>query len=121
MPTHFIMLNLGRPIERYVLYRNINKHFNPLSNKIHWWYHQAVIWASSRENLTVLHAANIATYGVILRIQRWGDRGPDPPPLRNHKGMEFLSKNGPDPLSNHKGTKTAFNVGASSARQRNAI
>ena len=41
-----------------------------------------------------------------------GGQGSRPtPPLRNHKGMGFLSKNGPDPLSNHKGTKTAFNVG----------
>ena len=33
------------------------------------------------------------------RIQR-GDRGsgPPPPPLKNHKNIEFLSNTGPDPL-----------------------
>ena len=47
--------------------------------------------------------------------------GPDPPPLKNHKNIGFLSNTGPDPLKNHKATKPAFNVGPSSARQRNAI
>ena len=31
-----------------------------------------------------------------------------------------LSNTGPDPLKNHKATKPAFNVGQSSAHQRNA-
>ena len=44
-----------------------------------------------------------------------------PPPLKNHKNIGFLSNTGPDPLKNHKTTKPAFNVGSSSARQRNAI
>ena len=38
-----------------------------------------------------------------------------------HKNTGFLSNTGPDPLKNHKSTKPAFNVGSSSARQRNAI
>ena len=51
-----------------------------------------------------------------------GAGGPDPPPrLKNHKNIGFLSNTGPDPLQNHKATKPAFNVGPSSARQRNAI
>ena len=37
------------------------------------------------------------------------------------KYIEFLSNTGPDPLKNQKTTKQAFNVGPSSARQRNAI
>ena len=50
-----------------------------------------------------------------------GTGGQDPPPLENHKNIGFLSKTGPDPLKNHKTTKPAFNVGPSSAHQRNAI
>ena len=49
------------------------------------------------------------------RIQR-GDRGSGPP-LKNHKNIGFLSNTGPGPLA----TKPAFNVGPTSARQRNAI
>ena len=41
--------------------------------------------------------------------------------LKNHENIGFLSNTGPDPLKNHKATKPAFNVGLSSARQRNAI
>ena len=48
-----------------------------------------------------------------------GDRGQDP--LKIRKNIGFLSKTGPDCLKNHKATKPAFNVGSSSARQRNAI
>ena len=55
-----------------------------------------------------------------MRIQR-GTGVPDPPPLKNHKNIGFLSNTGPDPLENHKATKTAFNIGPPSARQRNAI
>ena len=38
--------------------------------------------------------------------------------LKNHKNIGFLCNSGPDPLKNHKVTKSAFNVGPSSARQR---
>ena len=41
--------------------------------------------------------------------------------LKNHKNIGFLSNTGPDPLKNQKATKQAFNVGPTSARQRNAI
>ena len=40
---------------------------------------------------------------------------------KNIKGIWFHSNIGPDPLKNHKATEPAFNVGPSSARQRNAI
>ena len=55
------------------------------------------------------------------RIQR-RDRGsrPPPPPGKSQK-HRVLSNTGPDPLKNYKPTKPAFNVGPSSARQRNAI
>ena len=39
----------------------------------------------------------------------------------NQKAIRFLSNSGLDPLENHKATKTAFNVGPSSAHQRNTI
>ena len=48
------------------------------------------------------------------------DRGSGPS-LNNHKKYRVFSNTGPDPLKNHKATKPAFNVGQSSARQRNAI
>ena len=51
---------------------------------------------------------------------RGGTGGPDPPP-ENHKNIGFLCNTGPDPLKFHKATKPAFNVGPSSAHQRNAI
>ena len=60
-------------------------------------------------------------YTCHVRIQR-GDRGSGPHPLENHKNKGFLNSNtGPEPLKNHKATKPAFNVGPSSARQRNAV
>ena len=48
------------------------------------------------------------------------DRGYGPR-LKSLKPIGFLSNTGPDALKNHKATKPAFNVGPSSARQRNAI
>ena len=45
--------------------------------------------------------------------------GPDTP-LKIHKNIGFFSNTGPNPLKNHKATKPEFNVGPSSARQRNA-
>ena len=53
-----------------------------------------------------------------VRIQR-RDRVSGPP-LKNHKTIEFSSNTGPDTLK-IPATKPAFNVGPSSARQRNAI
>ena len=38
----------------------------------------------------------------------------------NLKTIGFLSNTGPNPLKNHEATKPAFNVGPSSALQRNA-
>ena len=67
---------------------------------------------------------NTGTDQLHVRIQRGGggQGGPDPPPpLKNHKHIGFLSNTGLNPLKNHKATKPAFNIGPSSARQRNAI
>ena len=47
-----------------------------------------------------------------------GETGSGPPPLKNHKNIEFLSYTGQDPLKFSKTTKPAFNVGSSSARQQ---
>ena len=41
--------------------------------------------------------------------------------MKNPQNIGFLSNTDPDPLKNHKTTKQAFNVGPSSARQRNAM
>ena len=51
--------------------------------------------------------------------QEGGTGGPDPPEKSQNIG--FLSNTGPDHLKNQKATKPAFNVGPTSARQRNAI
>ena len=50
-----------------------------------------------------------------------GVRTPLYPPEKSQKNIRFLSNTGPDPLKSHKATKSAFNVGPTSARQRNAI
>ena len=39
----------------------------------------------------------------------------------NYKVEVFLKNTGPDTLENHTASQPAFNVGTSSARQRNAI
>ena len=57
---------------------------------------------------------------ICMRKSRGGTGGPTSP-LENHKNIGFLSNTGPDSLKNHKATTPAFNVGLSSARQRNTI
>ena len=55
---------------------------------------------------------------VCMRGSRGGTGRRDPP----EKLQKYaVSNTGPDPLNNHIGTKSAFNVGPSLARQRNAI
>ena len=48
-----------------------------------------------------------------------GTGGLDPPEKSQNIG--FLCNTGADPLKNHIAAKPAFNIGPSSARQRNAI
>ena len=43
------------------------------------------------------------------------------PPQVLKYGSRGGEEGGPDPLKNHKATKLAFNVGPTSARQRNVI
>ena len=50
-----------------------------------------------------------------------GTEGLDPPPLKNHKNIGFLSNTGSDRLKNHEATKPVFNVGPSLAHQGNTI
>ena len=64
----------------------------------------------TQEKLILLHH---------VRIQR-GDRVSGPP-LKNHQNIGFLCNTVPDPLKNHKASRPAFNVGQSSACQRNTI
>ena len=45
----------------------------------------------------------------------------DPLPLEKTKNIGLSRNTGLDRLKNYKATKPAFNVGPSSARQRNAI
>ena len=47
----------------------------------------------------------------------WIQRAP-PPPLKNHKNIEFLCNFGPDPLKSYKATKLEFNIRPSLERQR---
>ena len=53
----------------------------------------------------------------------WADpegAGSPDPHLKNHKNIGFLCNTGPDLLKNHKAAKPAYNVGPTSAHQRNA-
>ena len=61
----------------------------------------------------------ISGLGVMGGTSERGAGGPDP--LKNHKNKGVLSNTGPDRMNNHKVTKSAFTVGSSLARQRNAI
>ena len=58
-----------------------------------------------------------------MRGSRGGGGGVTGCPDSHEKAQNigFLSSTGPDPLNNHKATKATFNLGPSSARQRNAI
>ena len=72
---------------------------------------------------SVMVTRRSVTMGYVVSSMG-GSRGWDRrsgPPLKNHKNKGFLRNTGPDPLKNYKATKPAFNVGQSSARQRNAI
>ena len=58
------------------------------------------------------------SYNSDLSGFRRGQGTRDPPfphPLENHKYIEFLSNTGPDLLEHYQVTKSAFNVGPSSA------
>ena len=59
--------------------------------------------------------------GVSCADPEWGGGGGVWTPLKNHKNIGFLRNSGPDPLKIYEATEPAFNVGPSSARQRNAI
>ena len=51
-----------------------------------------------------------------------GGSGPGPPPPeKTHKNIGFPSNTGPNSIKINTATKPAFNVGPSSARQRDAI
>ena len=58
-------------------------------------------------------------FHVGIQKREVGTGGSDP--LKITKNIGFLSNTGPNPLKKYKTTKPAFNVGPSSARQRNAI
>ena len=66
-----------------------------------------MVWTPPLENLIAIGFLN--------------NSGQDP--LENHTDTctSFLSKTGPDAQENHKASKPAFNVGPSSAHQRNPI
>ena len=81
----------------------------------------------------ILYAASNSSDDFVLlcslardnaaRIQRreTGNRTPPPPTLKKHKVIGFFGNTGPYPLKYYKATKPAFNVGPSSAHQRNAF
>ena len=53
-------------------------------------------------------------YGTSFADAEGGDRGLDPPALKNHKSIGFLYNTGPGSLKNHEATKPAIHVGPSS-------
>ena len=100
----------------------LEKHFDPSSKKvrttfweIRWWLKKTLSGPSTPDEIFW-----IPYHG---RIQRWWQWvwTPPPPPQKITKNIGFLCNTCPDYLKNHKATKPAFNVGPSSARQRNAI
>ena len=52
--------------------------------------------------------------GIVYSSKGGGGETGGPDPLKNHKGIEFLSNTVSDHLKNHEATKPAFNVGPSS-------
>ena len=67
-------------------------------------------------------STKISLITMNVRVQSGGQgvRTPPPPPEKLQK-IGFVSNPGPDPQKNYEATQPAFNVGPSSARQRNAI
>ena len=77
-----------------------------------------------------MHILTNITFTMILKNNleingsrgEWRTGGPNHPlPLENPKAMGSISNTGLDPMENQISTKPAFNVGLSSALQRNAI
>ena len=66
------------------------------------------------------HVAS-GTYCVFHAPMKRGRTGGMAPSLENREATGFLSNTGLDPLENHEATKPSFNVGSSSACQKNAI
>ena len=66
--------------------------------------------------LALIIPDTVAWLKVHARIQRRGGEG-----VRTPSEKRFLSNCIQDPLKIHKAIKSTFNVGLSSARQRNAI
>ena len=57
----------------------------------------------------------------IQGVVNWWGEGVRTLPENPSQKIGFLSNTGPDPININTATKPAFNVGPSSARQRNAI
>ena len=64
----------------------------------------------------VWYVNKLESANVLCGSRGGGDRG-----SQNHKNIGFLSNSCPDPLKNYEATELAFNVGPSSAQQRNAF
>ena len=71
-------------------------------------------------NLTLTVSVVMVThYYLCPCCVTWAD--PEGDPLKNHKNLGILCNTGLDPLKNHKATRSEFNVGPSTAHQRNTI
>ena len=78
---------------------------------------QAEAWLASKEAFLTNEDVGVSS----MCKSRGRGRGSDPPPLKNHQNIGFLSNTDPEPLKNHKTAKLAFNNVPSLARQQNAI
>ena len=81
--------------------------------------HPYLVCASSEDSGDVINI--IITYAYHARTKSGAGVGQGSGSPEKSQNIEFLSNIDPDPLKIYKSTKPAFNVGPSSACQRNAI
>ena len=96
----------------------VNEHSNQHSDLLLRWISQH---GYLKENVCICDKyQNLIHYNACAGPE-WGTKGQDPPPPENLQKIGFLSNSDLDPQKNYEATEPAFNVGQSSARQRNAI
>ena len=102
-------------------WQNASKCFNHFRPQTYQWYqkrHRTPTTTRQQKHKVKQHALSSLARKACMGGSRGGTLGSPPEKSQN---IGFLCNTGPDPLKIHKATKPAFNVGPSSARQRNAM